>query len=152
LAQLFFKPKSILVPVKGQRVDLDAFRLGCSLARDAKSKLYAIYVIEVKRELPVDAEVTGEVLKGEDILSEIEALSSEEKSAVSAEILQAREAGPAVIHEAVERGIDLIIMGLPAKTTNSTFHLGDNVSYILKNATCPVLLWREPKTSGDEQE
>lgn len=151
MAQLFFRPKSILVPVKGYRADVEAFRLACGLGREAKSKLYALYVIEVKRELPVDAEVTSEVVKGEDILSEIETVSREEKAVVSAEILQARLAGPAVIHEALERDVDLIIMGVPAKGLNKSFHLGENVSYILKNASCPVLLWREHKTSEDEQ-
>jgi nucleotide-binding universal stress UspA family protein len=129
---------------------VEAFRIACGLGREAKSKLYALYVIEVKRALPVDAEVASEVAKGEDILSEIETVSREEKSTVSAEILQARQAGPAVIHEAMEREADLIILGLPAKGSNNSYHLGDNVSYILKNASCPVLLWREHKTSEDE--
>lgn len=151
MAQLFFRPKNILVPVRGYRADVEAFRLACGLGHEAKSKLYALYVIEVKRELPVDAEVTSEVGKGEEILSEIETVSREEKAVVSAEILQARQAGPAVIHEAVERDVDLIIMGVPAKGLNNSFHLGENVSYILKNASCPVLLWREHKTSEDEQ-
>ena len=151
MAQLFFKPRSILVPVKGSTADMEAFRLACALAQESKSKLYALYVIEVKRELPVDAEVTGEVIKGEDILSEIEAVSREEKSAVSAEILQARQAGPAVIHEAVERDVDLIILGVPSGGMNNASHLGATASHILKNAACPVLLWREQKTSEEEQ-
>ena len=130
---------------------MEAFRIACGLGREAKSKLYALYVIEVKRALPVDAEVTSEVAKGEDILSEIETVSREEKAAVSAEIVQSRQAGPAVMHEALERDADLIILGLPAKGLNNSFHLGENVSYILKNASCPVLLWREHKTSQDEQ-
>ena len=94
MAQLFFRPKNILVPVRGYRADVEAFRLACGLGHEAKSKLYALYVIEVKRELPVDAEVTSEVGKGEEILSEIETVSREEKAVVSAEILQARQENP----------------------------------------------------------
>lgn len=151
MARLFFKPKSILVPVKGSKADMEAFRLACSLARECKSELYALYVIEVKRELPVDAEITGETIKGEEILTSIEALSREEKCSVSAEILQSRLAGPAVVHEVVERSVDLVIMGVPSQRHGGgPFRLGTTISYVLKNAPCPVLIWREhgPNQSG----
>lgn len=148
MAHLFFKPRSILVPVKGTNADREAFRLACGLARDSKSKLYALYVIEVKRELPVDAEIAGETVKGEEILAGIEALSAEEKCPVSAEILQARLAGPAVVQEVVERGVDLVIMGASHKRQGGSFRLGGTISYILKNAPCPVLLWREHGLNG----
>jgi nucleotide-binding universal stress UspA family protein len=139
------------VPVKGRRVDVEAFRLACGMGREAKSKLYALYVIEVKRELPVDAEVTGETVKGEEILAEIETVSREEKCAVTAEILQARQAGPAIIHEAVERDVELIVAGTPHEKPGNSFHLGGTICYILENAPCPVMLWREYRAADSGQ-
>jgi nucleotide-binding universal stress UspA family protein len=152
LAQLFFKPRGILVPVRGCSVDVEAFRLACSFAREAKSKLYALYVIEVERDLPVDAEITGEIGKGEEILQEIETVSREEKCTVVAEILQARQAGLAIVHEALERDVDLIVLGVSHPNSGASFKIGKNTQYILKNASCPVILWREQRTIEQGQD
>jgi nucleotide-binding universal stress UspA family protein len=152
LAQLFFKPRGILVPVKGRGVDVEAFRLACSFAREAKSKIYALYVIEVERDLPVDAEITGELGKGEEILQEIETVSREEKCAVIAEILQARQAGLAIVHESLERDVDLIVLGVSLPDAGVSFKIGKNTQYILKNANCPVILWREQRTVKQGQD
>ena len=62
---------------------------------------------------------------------------------VLTELLQAREAGPAIVDEAVERGIDLIIMAISYKKPFGEFDLGSTVPYVLKNAPCRVLIWRE---------
>jgi nucleotide-binding universal stress UspA family protein len=136
-------PEKVLVPVKGERVDGEAFRLACRLTRVAKGKVFALYVIEVRRELPLDAEVSEETARGESVLGEIEAVAGEEKCQVEAEILQAREAGPAIVQEAAEREVELIVVGLPYKRHLGTFTMGEVIPYILKNAPCPVIVWRE---------
>ena len=46
----------ILVPVNGNPTDQEAVALACEIARRAKSAVYAIYVIEVKRTLPLDVD------------------------------------------------------------------------------------------------
>jgi nucleotide-binding universal stress UspA family protein len=152
MAQFFFKPKRVLVPVKGRRADRDAFRLACNLAREAKGKLYALYVIEVSRKHPVDAEMPSEVAKGEKILADVEAMGREEKADVSAALLQARQAGPAIVHEAKERQVDLIVLGTPplAPARGKVERGGETVSYILQNAPCTVLLWRDNAVAEGE--
>ena len=47
----------ILVPVRGTRADDEAIKLACTLAKRTASQVSALYVIEVKRSLPLDAEV-----------------------------------------------------------------------------------------------
>ena len=133
--------EKILVPVKGDPTSEDAFRLACGLSKEHKATLYALYVIEVPQDLPLDAEV--ESAYGEATLRRIEAVSQEEKCRVKAEYLQARYAGPAVTQETLERGIDLIVLGISYKQRFGRFTLGETASYILKNAPCPVILWRE---------
>ena len=59
------------------------------------------------------------------------------------ELVQARDTGPALVDEAVEWGAELIVMGLPYKRRFSEFSLGKTVPYVLKNANCRVLLFRE---------
>ncbi len=133
--------RKILVPVKGDETGEDAFLLACELSRDTKARLYALYVIEVRQELPLDAEV--DTTQGEAILNRIEAMSQEEKCPVEAAYLQARRAGPAIVQEALERGIDLIVLGAPYKQRFGQFTLGGTTLFVLKNAPCPVILRRE---------
>ncbi len=63
-------------------------------------------------------------------------------------MIQAREAGPAIVDEAAERGIDLILMGVKYKSRFGQFSLGSNVMYVLKNAPCRVILFQE-HTGGE---
>ena len=131
----------ILVPIIGDKAGEEAFRLACGLSKESKAKLYALYIIEVKQELPLDAEVDSS--QGEAILGRIEAVSQEEKCRVEAEYLQARQAGPAIVQESIERRVGLIVLGVPYRRRFGQFTLGHTPAYILKNAPCPVILWRE---------
>ena len=46
-----------------------------------------------------------------------------------------------IIDEAVERGVDLILMGISYKRRFGQFSLGNVIPYVLKNAPCPVILY-----------
>jgi len=133
----------ILVPVIGTEADEEAMRLACRLAKKDKGKIWAFYVITIKRVLPLDAEIEPEIQKAESILDHIEMVAEEQDYEVETDILQAREAGPAIIDEAVERGIDLILMGVKYKRRFGQFSLGNVVPYVLKNAPCPVILYHQ---------
>jgi nucleotide-binding universal stress UspA family protein len=133
----------ILVPISGTEADEETMRLACRLAKKNKGRIWAVYVITVQRTLPLDAEIEPEIKKAEDLLDHIEMVAEEEGHKVEAEALQAREAGPAIIDEAVERGIDLILMGIRHKTHFGQFSLGNVVPYVLKNAPCPVILYQQ---------
>lgn len=134
----------ILVPVNGERVDEEVVKLACTIAKRRKGKVYVVYVIQVKRALPLDAEIEPETQKGEELLKRAERVADELDYQVDTDLLQAREVGPALVDEAVERGVDLILMGIGYKKLFGEFNLGSTVPYVLKNAPCRVLLWREP--------
>ena len=140
----------ILVPVHDNGCDDEALRLASEIAKANKAKVQALYVIEVKRSLPLDAEVSQETSKAEKVLRRLEQLGRELKCSVEATLLQARDAGPAVIQEAVERGAELIVMQMPYKKRFGSFTLGDTIPYILKNAPCQVILCREAMTSNTQ--
>ena len=133
--------KNILVPIKGDPAGENAFRLACELSRESKAKLYALYIIEIKQELPLDAVVDS--TDGETALNRIEAISHREKCHVEAGYLQARRAGPAIIQEVIERGVELLVLGISFKHRFGQFTVGETSSYVIKNAPCPVILWRE---------
>ncbi len=71
---------------------------------------------------------------------------------IQAEILRARDAGPAVVQEAEEREVEAIVMAMPYKKHHGMFSLGQTVPYILKNASCPVLLWRKPASANGNED
>jgi nucleotide-binding universal stress UspA family protein len=133
----------ILVPVTGTQVDDEAMRLACQLAKKNKGKIWAVYVITVKRSLPLDAKIEPEVRKAEDILDHIASVAEEEDYETETDLLQAREAGPTIVDEAVEREVDLILIGLSYKRRFGQFSLGSVVPYVLQNAPCQIILYHQ---------
>lgn len=132
------------MPVNGSKVDDDVIQLACQLARRTKGKVYVTYVIQLERTLSLDVEVKSEVDRGEEALDAAECCAENCDYEVITDLLQARAVGPALVNEAAERSIDLIIIGLDYKTRFGEFSLGDIVPYVLKNALCRVILLREP--------
>jgi len=143
------KIRRILVPVKGEGPDDDeAVRFACAIAKRNKAKVVAVFVIEVPRALPLDAEVPEAMEEGERSLQRAEAIAEELEEEIETEILQSRLAGPAIVDEANERNVDLIVMGLPYRTRLGEFYLGSTATYVLKNAPCRVWLCRVQMADG----
>ena len=135
--------KNVLVPVVGNETDRETMKLACRLAKREKGKVWAVYVVAIKRSLPLDTEITSESQHADDILDSVEDIGQAEDCEVETDVLQAREIGPAIIDEAVEKGINLILMGIKHKRSFGQFSLGHVVPYVLKNAPCPVILYQQ---------
>ncbi len=132
-----------MVPVVGTEADEEAMKLACRLAKRDKGKVWAVSIVAIKRTLPLDAEIDSEIQNAEDVLDRMERIAEEEDYEAETDVLQAREVGPAIIDEAVERGVDLILMGIKYKRRFGQFNLGNVVPYVLKNAPCPVILYQQ---------
>jgi nucleotide-binding universal stress UspA family protein len=144
------KLKTILVALRGNSADEHAVILACDLAKRPRAKIYVVYVIEVKRSLPLDA-VTGEdVQKAEAVLTLAEDTASEQDYEVETDLVQAREAGPAIIAQVSERKADMIIIGVSYKHSYGKFSLGSVVPYVLQEAPCRVLVSREARNKESE--
>jgi nucleotide-binding universal stress UspA family protein len=135
--------KKILVPVSGAKADVETVKLACRLAKKDKGKVWAVSVVTIKRALPLDAEIESEIKKAEEILDNAETVAGEEDYEIETDVLQAREIGPAIVDEAVERGVSLILMGVAYEQRFGQFSLGNTVPYVLKNAPCPVILYQQ---------
>ena len=133
----------ILVPVTGAEADEYAIELACRLSKQDKSDVYAVYIITMGRNLPLDTENHAEIQKAEDALGHIEHFARDLSCRVKTDVLQAREAGPAILDEAAEREADLILMGVAYKRRFGEFSLGEVVPYVLKNAACRVILYHQ---------
>ncbi len=140
----------ILVPFTGYKADVEAVRLACDLSKKTKRKVYVVYVIEVERSLPVDAELEPEVKKGEQMLRQAERIATEQDYEVETDLLQARQAGPAIVDEAIERDIDTIVIGIEYKKRYGKYTVGNIVPYLFEYAPCRLLLYREAVPPGEE--
>ena len=135
--------RRILVPIKGNPTDDEVIQLSLELARRNKAHVFAIHVIEVKRTLPLDAELQEEAERGEDVLNRSEQVAEQAGLAIHTDLLQARDVGPAIVDEALERGIDLIVLGITYKKRFGEFDLGKTAPYVLKHAPCRVWVCRQ---------
>jgi nucleotide-binding universal stress UspA family protein len=154
--------RNILVPVDGSDASMEAVSMACMAAKRNKGKVYVVYVIEVHRSLPLDANLKPEAIKGEEVLNRAEQRAEEVDFDAEGELLQARDAGHAIVDEAIERAVDGIIMGVGYKRPLAEgaglawprggkpaplpgeFRLGKVTQYVLENAPCEVWLIRLP--------
>ena len=138
------KVSSVLVPVTGDSIDQQMVRLACELLESSRSSVHILYVIEVGRGVPLDADVAPAASKGEEVLKDMERVARNFKCNLEAELVQARKAGAAVVQEAVDKGVDAIVLGTPYHERFGAYSLGESIPYILEHAPCRVIVSREP--------
>jgi len=144
--------RRILVPVQGNDSDFRALDLAGMLAQKKNADVTLVYVVEVKQALPLDAEMPQSVAHGEQSLVRAEGYARQRAEyrcqRVTPEILQARLAGPAIVDEAIERDIDVIVMASQNRLERGQMTVGLTVPYVLKNAPCEVILARGSYDAG----
>jgi nucleotide-binding universal stress UspA family protein len=134
--------KDVLVPVSGTPISFEALSVACSLSKRNKGKVYAVSIIEVARTMALDAEMAPEARAAEEVLQKAEQLGSSLDCKVEGEILQARDAGHAIVDEAIERQVDAIVMGVAYEMPLGEFELGTTAKYVIGHAPCQVILLR----------
>lgn len=135
-------PRRIAVPVRGELVDKDALKAACRLARPAKADILVLTVLEVARNLPLSASLGGELGRAEEVLVDMEEVAAKLDSKVQTTVLQAREAGPAIVDEARRWDADLMVVGVGTKARFGEFNLGRTGTDLLNHAHCRLILIR----------
>ncbi|MEW6034868.1 MAG: universal stress protein [Chloroflexota bacterium] len=148
-----FEYERILVPVSGDSTDREAIKLACSLARSARRsgcKLLVLYVVQVRRSLPLDAHIEAETQKAEQTLGWAENVASAECDCdVETDLLQARDVGVAIVDEAMEREADLIVMGAGYKKRFGVPAVSPTALTVLRDAPCHVVIIRPRQVGAD---
>ncbi len=135
---------NILVPVNDSPHSERAFRWACHVARKNKAQLHVIHVIEVPLSLSLEAEITEDVDRAEELLSRYERIAHEEKyRGLAAGCLRARQAGSAIVREAEFKKAEMVVVGIPYHHSLGQCSMGAAASYIFQYASCQVLLWRD---------
>lgn len=137
----------ILVALKDPDQVEELTALACMLAQAGKGKeIHALHVIQIPRSLPLETELPAEIDAGEAMLARAQAVAEERFDLeIRTELLQAREAAPAILEEAKERGIDLIILGYNRRQRFGERLLkATTLEYVVRYASCQVLLSVSP--------
>ncbi len=137
-----FTPHHILVPVNGAATDEEAVRFACRLALRPRATVLAVTVIEVPRGLALSTVEDADVAAAEKLLTRAEEIGQDYEVEVKGEVLQAREAAPALVDEIAARDIDLAVVGLTYRERFGEFYMGKTVPHILHHAPCRVFLLR----------
>lgn len=137
------RAQDILVPVDGNAPGFDALALACAISRRNKGTVYAVYVIEVARTMALDAELNADALSAEAVLQQAEKIAGGVDCKIEGEILQARDAGHAIVDEAIERGVSAIAIGAGYQMPLGEFELSETARYVVDHAPCQVIVVRE---------
>jgi nucleotide-binding universal stress UspA family protein len=90
--------------------------------------------------------LTKESEDADKLLNEALAIADESGCEAVAEVVQARDAGPAIVDEARDHSCALIMLGLvrDTKTHNPRNDLGKTIPFVLANAPCRVWVVQDP--------
>jgi len=135
----------ILVPVVGSRITDEMMVLACQLATEKKSSIDGLYVIEVPLNLPLDAHLTVEREKADTALAMAGRVADAFKVKFTPHVVTARQAGKAIVDEAIDRRSEVIILGTMRKRRIGDLVFGRTADYVLDHAPCEVLLNLVPK-------
>ncbi|QBD79104.1 universal stress protein [Ktedonosporobacter rubrisoli] len=134
----------IAVVICGEKLDFNLVYLGCQMAKGAKRKVHLVHVIEVPRALPLKAVLTQESERADKLLNSAMVIAEKVGCDAVAEVVQARDAGPAIVDEAKDHHCALILIGLVRNSDKTQYDLGKTVPFVLANATCRVWLVQDP--------
>jgi len=137
----------IAVIVDGKKLDNELVRLACLMAKKAKRKVHLVHIIEVPRTLPLKATLTKESENADKLLTGAMEIAEEAGCEAVAEVVQTRDAGPAIVDEAKDHDCALIMMGLVRDTHkghSEVSNLGKTIPFVLANAPCRVWVVQDP--------
>jgi APA family basic amino acid/polyamine antiporter len=135
--------RNILVPVAPGYPSDEAMDLACRLATERRASIVALTAIEVPLELPLDAYLPEQLAEANEQLDEARAIGDSYGVRVIGRIARTRNAGRAVVDEAVRRGSEIVVMGGPRRVRLRSGRrriFGDTVDFVLRHAPCRVMV------------
>ena len=135
----------ILVPIVGSRISDEMMVLACQLATEKHASIDGLFVIEVPLNLPLDARLTNERAKADQILKAAATIAQQFGVRFTPQVVTARSAGRAIVDEAETRRSEVIILGTARKRRIGNLVFGRTTDYVIDNAPCEVLLNLVPK-------
>lgn len=116
--------------------------VACRLAAEHRGSITAVTVIEIPVQLPLDAHMHEAEAEARRLLAIADAVAGTYGVKVVARVLRARDAGTAIVEEAVRSNSELVVLSAPRKRRigRRARPFGRTVRFVLERAPCRVLL------------
>jgi universal stress protein F len=135
--------RRLVVPLAAGPESETAMEIASELADEHGATISAVVVIEVPKQLPLDAHMLEEESDARKLLEEARAIGARRGVAVRARVLLARGAGEAIVGEAKDGGADIIVLRAPRSGWRRRV-FGKTAAYVLQHAPCRVLVVSPP--------
>lgn len=134
----------ILVPTHGGPLSDRIVGLAAQVGKRQGARVELLNVQEIPRLFPMYARLPEEEQAAAEAIDR--AIDIAESFGVKpvARIVRARDAGPAIVEEAIEQGVDLIMMGSGPPPRPRLTGFGQAADYVFRYAPCEVVLARAP--------
>lgn len=145
--RLFWRTKRILLPVDGSSGAAIAATVAYELAEITKGKIFLLYVINIGMVQQIatmsDSDsldvLTRYMVNGEHLLDGYKKAASEFKLEIES-IIEQGLPSEKIISVAIEKKVDVIVMGSRAEPTESRGGLGSAIELVVRKAPCAVLV------------
>lgn len=135
-------PKAkVMVALRDQASVEGLISLACQLATGMGGELIALHVVQVPLATPLEA--TDEIIdqEGKEILAQAGRIAAGKVPAgFSTQLVRARNAGEAIIGEARDQAVDLLVIGHRRQHELSEFLLGSTARHVAHHAPCRVIV------------
>jgi APA family basic amino acid/polyamine antiporter len=134
--------RDLVVPVIPGEASDAAMDVACRLASERRSRIVALSVLEIPLERPLTERLPELEAEANDELDEAVAIGDSYGVRVVTRLERAHAAGPAIVAEADARNAEIIVLGSPRRllTARQSAVFGNTVDYVLKHASCRVLV------------
>jgi APA family basic amino acid/polyamine antiporter len=136
--------RSILMPISSDRVDDEMTATALQLAAESGTRLVVMYPIEVPLAKPLSAPMEAQTAEAEVQLREAAALGRQYGVDVITRIVRTRSVGQAIVDEAERRRSEIIVLGARNRAKPGQRLLGPTIDYVLRNASCRVMVGALP--------
>ncbi len=146
----------ILVPLLNRNEATDRIvALATQMVLQRNGHVDVLAVIEVPFTLPLDAQVEEDEKLALESLDRAQSVAQRSGvrngSKITKRILKARNAGTAIVREAEEQAVDLILIAnTPVRVRGNIQQVNPVVEYVMKNAPCEVLILSQGHTRTEQ--
>jgi APA family basic amino acid/polyamine antiporter len=140
----------ILVPMKLGEIGEEMVATAVKLAQERGAMVEALYVIRVPLDEPLDAPMFDDEERAAASIAEAAALGADHGVKVMGRTVRARSIGEAIVKEAEQSEVDLIVLGSSPRWRRQSRFFSPTVDYVLRKSPAEVLIVAFPQGSLEE--
>ena len=142
----------ILVPMKIGLIGEEVLGTALRLAEERSCALVALHVVRVPLDQPLEAPMIDAEEQAEASLAEAKLIAAEQGVPIQVQLVRGRAIGEAIVAEAVDHDVDLIVMGSAPRWRRQSRFFSPTVDYVLRKAPCEVMVIAYPQGVLEEAE